>query len=316
MNTKKILITGAFGLVGSDLVEALSHKYGKESIIAVSHRATASIPALIEKGDVRNKEELSRIIKKHNITEIYHLAGLLSVGSEKDPNLAWDVNLGGLKNILDLAVEQKAKVFWPSSIAAFGPTTPKINTPQHTILEPTTMYGVNKVAGELLCQYYHSRYGLDVRSLRYPGLTGYKAPPGDGTTEYSVHIFYGAIQKKQYSIFLKEDARLPMMYIDDAIAGTIQLMDAPSENITIRTSYNFGAISFTPKELAEEVKRLVPDFTYDYKVDHRQKIAESWPQSIDDSQARSDWGWSHAFDLRKMTEVMFNGLKQKLENNS
>lgn len=316
MNTKKILITGAFGLVGSDLVEALSHKYGKESIIAVSHRATASIPALIEKGDVRNKEELSRIIKKHNVTEIYHLAGLLSVGSEKDPNLAWDVNLGGLKNILDLAVEQKAKVFWPSSIAAFGPTTPKINTPQHTILEPTTMYGVNKVAGELLCQYYHSRYGLDVRSLRYPGLTGYKAPPGDGTTEYSVHIFYGAIQKKQYSIFLKEDARLPMMYIDDAIAGTIQLMEAPSENITIRTSYNFGAISFTPKELAEEVKRLVPDFTYDYKVDHRQKIAESWPQSIDDSHARTDWGWNHAFDLRKMTEVMFNGLKQKLENNS
>ncbi len=316
MNTKKILITGAFGLVGSDLVEALSHKYGKESIIAVSHRATASIPALIEKGDVRNKEELSRIIKKHKVTEIYHLAGLLSVGSEKDPNLAWDVNLGGLKHILDLAVEQKAKVFWPSSIAAFGPTTPKINTPQHTILEPTTMYGVNKVAGELLCQYYHSRYNLDVRSLRYPGLTGYKAPPGDGTTEYSVHIFYGAIQKKQYSIFLKEDARLPMMYIDDAIAGTIQLMEAPSENITIRTSYNFGAISFTPKELAEEVKRLVPDFTYDYKVDHRQKIAESWPQSIDDSQARSDWGWSHAFNLRKMTEVMFNGLKQKLENNS
>lgn len=313
MNNKKILITGAFGLVGSDLVEALSDKYGRKSIIAISHRASATIPAIVEKGDVRNKEELSQIIKKHEITEIYHLAGLLSVGSEKDPNLAWDVNLGGLKNILDLAVEQKAKVFWPSSIAAFGPTTPKINTPQHTILEPTTMYGVNKVAGELLCQYYHKRYGLDVRSLRYPGLTGYKAPPGDGTTEYSVHIFYGAIQKKQYSIFLKEDARLPMMYIDDAISGTIQLMEAPSENITVRTSYNFGALSFTPKELAEEVKRLIPDFNYDYAVDHRQKIAESWPQSIDDSQARTDWGWNHTFDLRKMTEVMYEGLKKKLE---
>jgi len=313
MNTKKILITGAFGLVGSDLVEALAAKHGKESIIAVSHRATATIPAIVEKGDVRNKEELSHIIQKHSVTEIYHLAGLLSVGSEKDPNLAWDVNLGGLKNILDLAVEFKTKVFWPSSIAAFGPTTPKTNTPQHTVLEPTTMYGVNKVAGELLCQYYHKRYDLDVRSLRYPGLTGYKAPPGDGTTEYSVHIFYGAIQKKQYSIFLKEDARLPMMYIDDAIAGTMQLMDAPSENITVRTSYNFGALSFTPKELAEEVKRLVPDFTYDFAIDHRQKIAESWPQSIDDSQARTDWGWNHMYDLRKMTEVMYEGLKKKLE---
>ena len=175
------------------------------------------------------------------------------------------------------------------------------------------MYGVNKVAGELLCQYYHLKWGLDVRSLRYPGLTGYKAPPGDGTTEYSVHIFYGAIQEKHYSIFLKEDARLPMMYIDDAINGTIQLMEALEKNITIRTSYNFSAISFTPKELAEELKKLVPDFTYDYKIDARQKIAETWPQSIDDSQAQKDWGWKPQFDLVKMTQVMYEGLKIKLQ---
>lgn len=309
---KKILVTGAFGLVGSDLITALAHKYPQDSLIALSHRASGSDYAIVEKGDVTDSVTLEAIIKKHEITEIYHLAGLLSVGSEKNPQLAWEVNLGGLKNILDLAVKYKCKVFWPSSIAAFGPTTPKVNTPQHTILEPTTMYGVNKVAGELLCQYYFLRYGLDVRSLRYPGLTGYKAPPGDGTTEYSVHIFYGAIKDKKYTIFLKEDARLPMMYIDDAIEGTIALMEAPSENITIRTSYNFGAISFTPAELAEEVKKLVPGFTYDYSPDARQKIAESWPQSIDDSQARADWGWKPRYDLVKMTETMYEGLQKKL----
>lgn len=313
---KKILVTGAFGLVGSDLVEKLASKYGKENIIAISHKSGGDIQAIIEKGDVRGKEVIAGIIEKHRITEIYHLAGLLSVGSEKDPNLAWDVNLGGLKNILDLAVQYKCKVFWPSSIAAFGPTTPKDNTPQHTVLEPTTMYGVNKVAGELLCQYYFLRYGLDVRSLRYPGLTGYKAPPGDGTTEYSVHIFYGALNEGRYSIFLKEDARLPMMYIDDAIDGTISLMEAPSENITIRTSYNFTAISFTPREIAEELVKIHPGFTYDYDVNPvKQRIAESWPQTIDDSQARRDWGWSPKYDLPKMTMTMYEGLKKKLSTN-
>ncbi|MFO0703611.1 MAG: NAD-dependent epimerase/dehydratase family protein [Patescibacteria group bacterium] len=313
---KKILVTGAFGLVGSDLVMALSQKYGKENIVAVSHKSTHDIPAIMEKGDVRDKEGLDKILEKYNITDIYHLAGLLSVGSEKDPDLAWDVNLGGLKNVLDLAVKYKCKVFWPSSIAAFGPTTPKHNTPQHTILEPTTMYGVNKVAGELLCQYYFLRYGVDVRSLRYPGLTGYKAPPGDGTTEYSVHIFYGALNDGHYDIFLKEDARLPMMYIDDAIDGTIALMEAPKENITVRTSYNFGAISFTPKELAKELVKIHPGFTYGYKVvDVKQKIAESWPQTIDDSQARADWGWKPKYDLPKMTKTMYEGLKKKLLKN-
>lgn len=309
---KKILVTGAYGLVGSDLVEKLTRKFPKDSIVTLSHRAIADTGTIIEQGDVREKDILESIFKKYDIGQVYHLAGLLSVGSEKDPHMAWEVNLGGLKNILDLAVKFKTRVFWPSSIAAFGPTTPKHNTPQHTVLEPTTMYGVNKVAGELLCQYYFLKWGVDIRSVRYPGLTGYKAPPGDGTTEYSVHIFYGALRYKHYSIFLNPDARLPMMYIDDAVEGTIKLMEAPAESITVRTSYNFTALSFTPEELALEVKKLIPDFTYDYKIDYRQKIAETWPQSIDDSQARADWGWKPRFDLPAMVETMYEGLKVKL----
>lgn len=308
---KKILVTGAFGLVGTDLVEALSKKYSAKNIVTLAHKSIRDSQAIVEKGDVTDFNSLDKIIKKHKINEIYHLAGLLSVGSEKNPQLAWDINLGGLKNILDLAVKYKTKVFWPSSIAAFGPTTPKIKTPQSTILEPTTMYGVNKVAGELLCQYYFLKYGLDVRSLRYPGLIGYKAPPGDGTTEYAVHIFYGAIQKKHYTIFLKENTRLPMMYIDDAIDGTIKLMEASAKKITIRTSYNFAAISFTPKELVGEIVKLIPDFTYDYKPDYRQKIADSWPNSIDDRKARKDWNWKHKYDLTTLTKVMYEGLKKK-----
>lgn len=310
---QSILVTGAFGLVGTDLVKALHLAYPKAKLVTLSHKTLHDTHGTVEKGDVTDIHSLASVITKHKITEIYHLAGLISFGSEKDPQLAWQVNLGGLKNVLDLAVKHKIKVFWPSSIAAFGPTTPKVNAPQHTILEPTTMYGVNKVAGELLCQYYHLKYGLDVRSLRYPGLIGYNAPPGDGTTEYSVHIFYGAIQKKHYTIFLKESARLPMMYIDDAIRGTIDLMRTPSKKITIRTSYNFAAVSFTPKELVAEIEKLVPGFTHDYKPDGRQKIAESWPQSIDDSQAKKDWGWKPQYNLRKMTEVMYKGLQKKLK---
>jgi len=218
-----------------------------------------------------------------------------------------------LKNVLELAKAYKFKVFWPSSIAAFGPTTPKKNTPQHTSLEPTTIYGVAKVAGELMCQYYWRRWGVDARSLRYPGLTGFKAPPGDGTTEYSVHIFYGLLNEEKYSCFLKKDARLPMMYIDDAIKGTIELMEAPPEKISARTSYNFGAINFTPEEIVTEIKKLYPNFKCTYDVDPvKQSIADSWPQSIDDSTARHDWGWKHEFTLNKMTKVMIEGLKQKL----
>jgi nucleoside-diphosphate-sugar epimerase len=279
----------------------LSHNKGKENF-----------QGIVEKGDVLDNDNLEKVIQKYDIGQIYHLAGLLSVGSEKNPQLAWQVNLTGLKNILDLAVKYKTQVFWPSSIAAFGPTTPRLNTPQHTILEPTTMYGVNKVAGELLCQYYFLRYGLDVRSLRYPGLNGYKADPGDGTTEYAIHIFYGAVKEKKYTCFLKEDTVLPMMYIDDAIDGTMQLMEADPKRITVRTSYNLSAISFSPKELAAEIKKIDPEFVCTYEPDHRQKIAESWPQSIDDSQARQDWGWKHQYDLPAMTKVLYDNIKKKL----
>ena len=310
---KKILVTGAFGLVGSDLIIELGRIYGKKNIILLAHETKRQVDYPLENGDVRDRNQLKRIIGKYNVGQIYHLAGLLSVGGEKNPPLAWDININGLRNVLDLAVENKCSVFWPSSIAVFGPTTPRENTPQHTILEPTTMYGVTKLAGELLCQYYFLKYALDVRSLRYPGLIAYNAPPGDGTTEYSVHIFYGALKNKSYSCFLKKGTVLPMMFIDDAVKGTIKLMAADPKKLSVRTSYNFAAISFAPEELVSEIKKLMPGFKNDYKPDHRQKIADSWPKTIDDSQARKDWGWRHEYNLPKMTRLMLEKLGIKLK---
>lgn len=311
---KKILVTGAFGLVGTELVLALQDKYGKENIIAAAHSKTPeNFDGILETADVTNKEELTALVKKHDVDTIYHLAGILSVGSEKNPNLAWEVNLNGLKNVLDVAANEKLKIFWPSSIAAFGPTTPKENTPQHTSLEPTTIYGVAKVSGELLCQYYFNKYGVDVRSLRYPGLNGWKADPGDGTTEYAIHIFYAALREGKYVAPLKPGTYLPMMYMDDAIAGTIQLMEADPSKLTVRTSYNFSGISFSPDELAEEIKKLMPDFSVTYEPNHTQAIADSWPKSIDDSQARSDWGWEPKFGLPEMTKEMLENLRIKLK---
>lgn len=310
---KKILVTGAFGLVGSDLILELGRKYQKKNIILLSHETKRKVDFPDEKGDVRDKKTLERIIEKHKIGQIYHLAGLLSVGGEKNPPLAWDININGLRNVLDLAVEYKCRVFWPSSIAVFGLTTPKVNTPQRTVLEPTTMYGVTKLTGELLCQYYFLRYGLDVRSLRYPGLIAYNAPPGDGTTEYSVHIFYQALKNRSYTCFLNKGTVLPMMFIDDAVKGTIKLMEAKAEKISVRTSYNFAAISFPPEELVSEIKKLMPEFKCDYKPDQRQKIADSWPKTINDSQARKDWGWKPEYNLAKMTKAMMVNLKKKLE---
>jgi nucleoside-diphosphate-sugar epimerase len=311
---KNIFVTGAFGLVGSDLVPALQKKFGADHVFALGNKTIPKdFKGNLVKGDVRDKASLEKIIKNKKITDVYHLAGLLSVGGEKNPDLAWDVNINGLRNVLELARDYKLKVFWPSSIAAFGPTTPKIKTPQNTVLEPTTIYGATKVTGELLCQYYFMRWGVDVRSLRYPGLIGYKAPPGDGTTEYSVHIFYGLLKENTYNPFLKADARLPMMYIDDAIRGTIALMSAPTKNISVRTSYNFAAINFTPKELVVEIQKLYPTFKASYIPDPvKQKIAESWPQSIDDKIARRDWGWKPEFTLPKLVKVMIKGLKEKL----
>lgn len=308
----KILVTGAFGLVGSELIEELKKRYGQENVIAMGHSKLADYKGVVEQGDVRDKTVLENLIKKHGISTVYHLAGLLSVGGEKNPKLAWDVNINGLKNILDLAVEHKFKIFWPSSIAAFGPTTPRENTPQHTILEPTTIYGVTKVAGELLGQYYNKRWDVDFRSLRYPGLNGWKAEPGDGTTEYAIHIFYGAVRDNHYVCPLKPDAVLPMMYLDDAIKGTVDLMEVPGEKITVRTSYNFAAISFAPQELVTEIKKLSAGFSCKYKPDERQAIAESWPKTIDDSQARKDWDWKPEYDLPKMVEALYTNIKRKV----
>lgn len=314
---KKILVTGAAGQIGSELVPALQKKFGKENIIA-SDLNEALLDRLFPGGqnmvlDATDREGLARIINGENISIIYHLAGILSAKGEQNPELAWKVNVEGLKNILDLADKNKIeKLFWPSSIAAFGPTTPRDRTPQKTVLEPTTMYGVNKVTGELLCQYYFLKKGLDVRSLRYPGIISWKTEPGGGTTDYAVAIYYEAVKGNIYKCFLKEDSMLPMMYMDDAVKATIDLMEAPKENIKERTSYNLAAISFTPKEVYEEIKKHYPNFKVTYEPDFRQAIADSWPKSIDDSQARKDWGWQHEYDLAKMTEVMIRELKKKL----
>jgi nucleoside-diphosphate-sugar epimerase len=309
---KRILITGAFGLVGNDLIIALQQKYGADSVIATDIRLPENPQVLAEYLDVTKKEDIEAIVKKYNVDTIYHLATLMSAGGEKNPDLAWEINIVGLKNILDVSAAHSIKVFWPSSIAVFGPNTPKINTPQHTIIEPTTMYGLNKISGELLCQYYHIKYGLDVRSVRYPGLIGWKGEPGAGTTEYSIHMLYAALREKRYVCYLKEDARLPMMYIDDAIRGALDLMEADPDRLSIRMGYNFGAINFTPGELAAEIKKTIPDFVCTFEPDSRQAIADSWPQSIDDSVARRDWNWHHEYDLPKMTAVMIEKLQIKL----
>lgn len=309
---RKILVTGGSGLVGSDLTLALRKKVGETNVIAFErHEPQSPFNGILELGDVRDHDRLEAIIQKYEITEVYHLAGLLSAGGEKNPDLAWEVNINGLRNVLNLAIKYELKVFWPSSIAAFGPTTPKEDVPQHTILEPTTMYGVNKVSGELLCQYYFTKFGVDVRSLRYPGLLAYKAPPGDGTTEYAIHIFYGAIRENSYISYIDQGTILPMMYIDDAIEGTIDLMEAPKEKISIRTSYNFSAIQFAPEDLVKEIQEHLPSFTCTYKPDSRQTIADSWPRTIDDSQARKDWGWSPSYDLKKLTKIMYEEIKRK-----
>ncbi len=311
---KKILVTGALGQIGSELIPELRKKYGKENVIAVGHHKEPSEEfknsGPFEIADSRNKDEIRILIEKYNIDTIFHLVGVLSAVGEKNPNLAWDVNMNGLKNILDLAVEYKIeRLFWPSSIAAFGPTTPLYDTPQKTILEPTTMYGVTKVSGELLCQYYFIKHGLDVRSLRYPGIISWKTPPGGGTTDYAVAIYYDAVKNGRYDCFVKEDTILPMMYMDDAVRATIELMEVEKEKITIRTAYNLTAISFSAKELAENVSKHINNFKCTFTPDERQKIADSWPKTIDDKKAREDWGWQHRFDLDKISVEMIKNLK-------
>jgi nucleoside-diphosphate-sugar epimerase len=313
---KKILVTGALGQIGSELIPELRKKYGRDNVIAVGHNKEPDENFInsgpFEKADSRNKEAIKNLIEKYQIDTIFHLVGVLSATGEKNPDLAWDVNMNSLKNILDLAIEYKIeKVFWPSSIAAFGPSTPLENTPQKTILEPTTMYGITKVAGELLCQYYFIKYGLDVRSLRYPGIISWKTPPGGGTTDYAVAIYYDALAKGSYDCFVKKETILPMMYMDDAVQATISLMEAPKEKITVRTSYNLSAISFSAEELAKNVSKYIDNFSCTFSPDERQKIADSWPQTIDDSQARKDWHWQPSFDLDKISMEMIKNLKNR-----
>lgn len=312
MLKEKILVIGASGQIGVELTLALRKIYGNANVIASDLREQN--PLLEGTGpyvslDVMNKEMLHVQVIRQNITQIYLLAAILSATGEKNPNLAWNLNMTSLLNVLDIAREEKLhKVYWPSSIAVFGPTSPQIHCPQHTIIEPTTVYGISKYAGEFWCNYYYQRYGVDVRSLRYPGLISYKSAPGGGTTDYAVEIFHEALESKYYECFLNEDTYLPMMYMPDAIRATIELMEAPSNQIAVRTSYNVSAMSFSPGEIASEIKKQIPDFTVHYKPDYRQQIAESWPQSIDDSEARAQWGWKEEYDLERMTTDMLKNL--------
>lgn len=313
MQKEKILVIGACGQIGVELTLALRKIYGSNNVIASDLREENELlkgTGPYVSMDVMNKEMLHVQVIRQNITQIYLLAAILSATGEKNPNLAWHLNMQSLLNVLDIAREEKlTKVYWPSSIAVFGPTSPKQNCPQQTIIEPTTVYGISKYAGEFWCNYYHQRFGVDVRSLRYPGLISYKSAPGGGTTDYAVEIYHHALRKKSYKCFLKEDTYLPMMYMPDAINATIQLMEAPAEQIKVRTSYNLSAISFSPKEISESIKQHIPEFTISYQPDYRQAIADSWPQSIDDSSARNDWGWKHEYELEKMTADMLNNLK-------
>jgi len=312
----KILVTGATGQIGSELVLELRKKYGRENVVAVGHSRKPS-DKLFSSGpyesiDVSDKTSIEKAVKKHSVDTIYHLAALLSATGEQNPQLAWTVNMNSLYYVLEIAREQKlAKIFWPSSIAVFGPTAPRSNTPQDTILIPGTMYGVTKVAGELLCNYYFMKYAVDVRSVRYPGIISSETPPGGGTTDYAVEIFYEAIKNKKYACFVREDTVLPMMYMPDCLKATIDLMEADSSKIKRRTSYNVAGMSFSAGQLTAEIRKHIPDFRCAYKPDFRQKIADSWPMSLDDTAARKEWGWKPKYDLPSMTRDMIEKLSKR-----
>ena len=310
----KILIIGACGQIGTELTKKLREEYGTNNVIASDVRKTD--PEFVSSGpfEVVNALDFNQIehtIEKHGVTDVYLMAALLSATAEKNPAFAWDLNMNSLFHVLNLAKAGKIeKIFWPSSIAVFGPTTPKQNTPQYTVMEPSTVYGISKQSGERWCEYYHNIYGVDVRSIRYPGLISWSTPPGGGTTDYAVDIYHKALENGSYTCFLSEDTRLPMMYMDDAIRATIEIMKAPAENIKIRSSYNLSAMDFTPKEITAAIQQQLPEFTISYEPDFRQKIADSWPQSIDDSSARADWGWNHDFNLQSMTADMLAHLSE------
>jgi nucleoside-diphosphate-sugar epimerase len=309
----KILIIGACGQIGTELTQKLRSIYGTENVIASDIRklnidVVNSGP--FEVVNALDFNQIEHLVEVHQIDEVYLMAALLSATAEKNPAFAWDLNMNSLFHVLNLAKAGKIKkIFWPSSIAVFGPTTPKENTPQYTIMEPSTVYGISKQAGERWCEYYHNIFGVDVRSIRYPGLISWSSPPGGGTTDYAVDIFHKALSDKTYECFLSSETKMPMMYMDDAIAATIQIMQAPADQIKIHSAYNLAAMSFTPTEIAAEIKKHIPEFSITYEPDFRQKIADSWPASIDDAEARKDWGWKHEFDLETMTTDMLEHLK-------
>lgn len=315
----KILIIGAGGQIGSELTSKLRDLYGKYNVVASDinhHNLDVVNSGVFEIVDATDYYSIKNCVEKHQIDTIYLMAAMLSVTAEKQPMKAWDLNINSLFNVLNLAKEKHIKrVFWPSSIAVFGSTTPKESTPQQTIMEPSTVYGISKQAGERWCEYYHKKYGVDVRSLRYPGLISWKTNPGGGTTDYAIEIYHKAISDGYYSCFLSKDTKLPMMYMDDAINATIDIMNADSNQITIRSSYNLAGISFTPEEIASSITDLVSDFKIEYNPDFRQDIADSWPSSIDDSFAQRDWNWKHQFNLETITKTMLSKLKNRYNLN-
>ncbi len=310
MKKKTILVTGADGQIGTVLTERLRREYGPDTVLATDIKKAEKNKGFFEELDVLDIQRLNTLVEKYDIGHIYHLAAILSAKGEQNPKWAWEINMSGLFNILEAARAYGLKVFFPSSIAVFGGKTPKVDTPQYAVLQPETVYGISKVAGENWCQYYHQKYGVDVRSVRYPGIIGYESLPGGGTTDYAVEIFHSAVRGEEYECFLEPDARLPMLYMKDAIRATLELMAVPPDAVQIRSSYNLAGMSFTPEEVAAEIRKHIPDFKVRYKPDFRQQIAAGWPNSIDDSLAREDWGWKHEFDLPKMTVDMLEHLRE------
>lgn len=311
----RILIIGANGQIGTELAAELARLHGDEAVITSDLSPKGRVPTLKhEMLDVTDAGALATIVKRHKITQIYHLAAALSANGEKHPMWAWDLNMKGLLNVLELARHEKLdKIFWPSSIAAFGPHTPAVDTPQTTVMDPTTVYGISKLAGERWCAWYHAKHGVDVRSLRYPGLISWKTPPGGGTTDYAVEIFHAALKQGRYTCFLEAGQALPMMYMPDALRATLELMNAPADRIKQRGSYNLAGVSFTPEQIAASIRRRLPGFTMDCAPDFRQGIAASWPQRIDDRDAQADWGWRLRYDLDALVDDMLTELTRELK---
>lgn len=316
MSKQRLLVTGANGQIGTVLVQALQERYGYDQVIASDLHLPAEKKAVFVQLDVLDQKQMRVIIEQYQITQIYHLAAILSAKGEQNPKMAWDINMNGLFNVLETAKDYQLKVFNPSSIAVFGTESPRQDTPQFRSVHPETVYGISKVAGEYWGLYYYEKFGVDVRSVRYPGIISYQSLPGGGTTDYAVEIFHAAVKGEHYKCFLKEHTRLPMMYISDAIRATIDLMEAPEEAISVRTSYNLAGVSFTPAEIAAEIKSQIPEFSLSYKPDFRQAIAESWTETIDDSSAQEDWGWQPEYDLKAMAEDMINNLSKQLVSSS